>query len=175
MCPAHHSRNPFVIAKASADRRNDLSVLFILDWGFRLYCRVLKTSAYKTQSSIETMYRARFDRLRDREEKLDALYTQALRGRDTNAQAWFIAAAVPRVPAVPPARSIFCYGAAYRTGTRSAIGGLRRLRCARFSRKRSGGACGLRPVPARRAAVRARGAGGAERRPPRLCTRSCRW
>ena len=52
------------------------------------------------ERQIEAMYRARFDRRRDRGEELNALYVQTLRGRDTAVQAWFVAVAIPRTPVV---------------------------------------------------------------------------
>ena len=62
--------------------------------------RVDADTIWMTERQIEAMYRARFDRRRDRSEELNALYAQTLRGRDTAVRAWFVAVAVPRSPAV---------------------------------------------------------------------------
>lgn len=59
------------------------------------------------ERQIEAMYRARFDARRNAANTLEALYREALAGRDTTERAWFIGVAHPRLPIVdhtrPPA------------------------------------------------------------------------
>lgn len=55
-------------------------------------------TVWMKEPQIEAMYRARFDRLRDRIESLDQLYAQTARGRDTSTRAWLVAVAAPRSP-----------------------------------------------------------------------------
>lgn len=55
-------------------------------------------TVWMKERQIEAAYRARFDDRRRSSEALDALYTQAATGRDSDARAWLVAAAHPRIP-----------------------------------------------------------------------------
>jgi Putative DNA-binding domain len=55
-------------------------------------------TVWMKERQIEAMYRARFDERRHAAEALDALFTQASAGRDTDKRAWLIAVAHPRIP-----------------------------------------------------------------------------
>lgn len=58
-------------------------------------------TVWMKEREIEAMYRARFEARRQGAEALDALYTEAVRGRDTDRRAWLIAVAHPRMPQLP--------------------------------------------------------------------------
>jgi hypothetical protein len=55
-------------------------------------------TVWMKERQIEAMYRARFDERRHAVEALDALFTEAVAGRDTRKRAWLIAVAHPRIP-----------------------------------------------------------------------------
>ena len=55
-------------------------------------------TVWMKERQIEAMYRARFDERRHATEALDALFSEASAGRDTDKRAWLIAVAHPRVP-----------------------------------------------------------------------------
>lgn len=55
-------------------------------------------TVWMKERQIEAMYRARFDERRHATEALDALFTDAATGRDSETRAWLIAVAHPRVP-----------------------------------------------------------------------------
>lgn len=55
-------------------------------------------TAWMKERQIEAMYRARFEQRRHATEALDALFTEASAGRDTDKRAWLIAVAHPRIP-----------------------------------------------------------------------------
>lgn len=57
-------------------------------------------TVWMKERQVEAMYRARFDERRHAVEALDALYTEAAAGRDTEQRAWIIAVAHPRVPSL---------------------------------------------------------------------------
>lgn len=61
-------------------------------------------TVWMRERQVEAMYRARFAEQRTSHEALDALYSNASAGRDTNQRAWFIGVARPRVPASTPSR-----------------------------------------------------------------------
>lgn len=55
-------------------------------------------TVWMKERQIEAMYRARFDERRHATEVLDALFTEASVGRDTDKRAWLTAVAHPRIP-----------------------------------------------------------------------------
>jgi hypothetical protein len=55
-------------------------------------------TAWMKERQIEVMYRARFNGRRNAIEELDALFSDASAGRDTDKRAWLIAVAHPRLP-----------------------------------------------------------------------------
>ncbi len=55
-------------------------------------------TAWMKERQIEAMYRARFDERRHATEALDALFSEASAGRDTDQRAWLIGVAHPRIP-----------------------------------------------------------------------------
>ena len=55
-------------------------------------------TVWMKERQIEAAYRARFDERRRSNEAIEALYAQAVTGRDSNVRAWLVAAAHPRVP-----------------------------------------------------------------------------
>jgi hypothetical protein len=57
-------------------------------------------TVWMKERQIEAMYRARFEERRHASEALDALFTEASTGRDTDRRAWLIAVAHPRVPRI---------------------------------------------------------------------------
>lgn len=57
-------------------------------------------TVWMKERQIEAMYRARFDERRHASEALDALYNDAVAGRDPGERAWLIAVAHPRVPSL---------------------------------------------------------------------------
>lgn len=57
-------------------------------------------TAWMKERQIEAMYRARFDERRRATEAIDSLYTEAADGRDSDARAWLVAVAHPRIPGV---------------------------------------------------------------------------
>lgn len=61
-------------------------------------------TVWMRERQIETMYRARFDERRHATEALESLYAEEARGRDSEARAWMIAVAHPRLPASGGAR-----------------------------------------------------------------------
>ncbi|WCO67932.1 ATP-binding protein [Iamia majanohamensis] len=61
-------------------------------------------TVWMRERQIEAMYRARFDERRHATEALDHLYAEAVRGRDIESRAWFIAVGHPRLPATPAGR-----------------------------------------------------------------------
>ncbi|MBS1894046.1 MAG: ATP-binding protein [Actinobacteria bacterium] len=54
-------------------------------------------TVWMKERQIEAMYRARFDERRHATEALDALFTEALAGRDAERRAWLVAVGHPRV------------------------------------------------------------------------------
>lgn len=54
-------------------------------------------TVWMKERQIEAAYRARFDERRRSNEALDALYTQAATGRDSDMRAWLVAVAHPKV------------------------------------------------------------------------------
>jgi len=50
------------------------------------------------ERQIEAMYRTRFEERRHATEALDALFSEAAVGRDSDKRAWLIAVAHPRIP-----------------------------------------------------------------------------
>ena len=59
---------------------------------------------WANEPQLESMYRSRFDRRRDRAEELCDLYARTARGRDTTVRAWLIATAYPHQPVVRATR-----------------------------------------------------------------------
>ena len=57
-------------------------------------------TAWMKERQIEAMYRARFDERRRTSDAVDTMYNEAAEGRDSQARAWFVAVAHPRVPVV---------------------------------------------------------------------------
>lgn len=57
-------------------------------------------TVWMREPQIEAMYRARFDRLRDRNDALADLYGRMVQGREITTRAWMVAVAAPRSPAV---------------------------------------------------------------------------
>ena len=55
-------------------------------------------TVWMKERQIEAMYRARFDDRRHAREALDALFSEAVAGRNTDKRAWLIAVAHPRIP-----------------------------------------------------------------------------
>jgi hypothetical protein len=55
-------------------------------------------TVWMKERQIEAMYRARFEERRHATEALDALFQEAVAGRDSDKRAWLIAVAHPRVP-----------------------------------------------------------------------------
>jgi Putative DNA-binding domain len=55
-------------------------------------------TVWMKERQIEAMYRARFEERRHAKDALDALFSEAVAGRDTDARSWLIAVAHPRVP-----------------------------------------------------------------------------
>lgn len=55
-------------------------------------------TVWMKERQIEAMYRARFDERRRAVAALDALFIDAVAGRDTDTRAWMIAVARPRIP-----------------------------------------------------------------------------
>ncbi|WP_234347628.1 AlbA family DNA-binding domain-containing protein, partial [Streptomyces specialis] len=55
-------------------------------------------TVWMKERQIEAMYRARFEERRHATEALDALFTEASAGRDTDKRAWLTAVAHPRIP-----------------------------------------------------------------------------
>ncbi|GAB2829185.1 hypothetical protein GCM10027176_36730 [Actinoallomurus bryophytorum] len=55
-------------------------------------------TVWMRERQIEAVYRVRFDERRHATEALDALFTEASTGRDTDKRAWVIAVAHPRIP-----------------------------------------------------------------------------
>jgi hypothetical protein len=55
-------------------------------------------TVWMKERQIEAMYRARFEARRHTAQALDALFTDAAAGRDTEKRAWLIAVAHPRIP-----------------------------------------------------------------------------
>lgn len=55
-------------------------------------------TVWMKEREIAAMYRARFDEQRKSKESLEALYTEATAGRDTERRAWLVAVAHPRIP-----------------------------------------------------------------------------
>ncbi|UTI63335.1 ATP-binding protein [Paraconexibacter antarcticus] len=57
-------------------------------------------TVWMKERQIEAMYRSRFEERRHATEALNALFTEAAAGRNTNQRAWLIAVAHPRLPRV---------------------------------------------------------------------------
>ena len=55
-------------------------------------------TVWMKERQIEAMYRARFEERRHATEALDALFSEAFSGRDSDKRAWLIAVAHPRIP-----------------------------------------------------------------------------
>ncbi|MFE9970065.1 helix-turn-helix domain-containing protein [Streptomyces hirsutus] len=55
-------------------------------------------TVWMKERQIEAMYRARFEERRHASEALDALFSEASAGRDSDTRAWLIAVAHPRIP-----------------------------------------------------------------------------
>jgi hypothetical protein len=57
-------------------------------------------TVWMKERQIEAMYRARFEERRHATEALDALFAEAVAGRDAGNRAWLVAVAHPRIPRV---------------------------------------------------------------------------